>query len=46
MKKGTKVKRGEVIGYMGRTGRTTGCHVHYEVRVHDKRVNPVNYILN
>jgi murein DD-endopeptidase MepM/ murein hydrolase activator NlpD len=46
MKKGTEVKRGEVIGYMGRTGRTTGCHVHYEVRVYGKPVNPVDYILN
>ena len=43
---GTKVKRGHVIGYMGRTGRSTGCHVHYEVMVYGKRVNPANYILN
>jgi len=46
IEKGTEVKRGQVIGYMGRTGRTTGCHVHYEVRVYNKPVNPVNYILN
>ena len=46
MKLGTEVKRGEVIGYMGKTGRTTGCHLHYEVRVHDKRVNPIEYILD
>ena len=43
---GTEVKRGQVIGYMGRTGRSTGCHVHYEVMVYGKRVNPANYILN
>jgi murein DD-endopeptidase MepM/ murein hydrolase activator NlpD len=46
VKKGTEVKRGQVIGYMGRTGRTTGCHVHYEVRVNGKQVNPEDYILN
>lgn len=43
---GTEVERGQVIGYMGRTGRSTGCHVHYEVMVHGERVNPANYILN
>jgi murein DD-endopeptidase MepM/ murein hydrolase activator NlpD len=43
---GTEVKRGQVIGYMGRTGRSTGCHVHYEVMVHGRRVNPADYILN
>jgi murein DD-endopeptidase MepM/ murein hydrolase activator NlpD len=43
---GTEVKRGDVIGYMGTTGRSTGCHVHYEVRVYGKRVDPVEYILN
>lgn len=43
---GTEVKRGEVIGYVGRSGRTTGCHVHYEVRVNGKQVNPIDYIMN
>jgi len=46
VKKGTKVKRGGIIGYMGRTGRSTGTHVHYEVRRDGKPVNPVNYILD
>ena len=43
---GAKVKRGEVIGYMGRTGRATGVHVHYEVRVNGRQVDPMDYILN
>ena len=45
-KKGTSVERGDVIGYVGKTGRTTGSHVHYEVRVNGKRVNPRDYILD
>lgn len=46
MKEGDEVRRGDVIGYMGRTGRTTGCHVHYEICIDRKRVNPADYILN
>ena len=46
VKKGTKVRRGDVIGYVGRTGRATGSHVHYEVRLNGERVNPKKYILN
>ena len=46
LKKGTKVNRGGIIGYMGRTGRVTGTHVHYEVRLKGKPANPVNYILD
>jgi hypothetical protein len=45
VKNGQFVKRGEVIGYMGSTGRSTGSHVHYEVRIDDKCVNPSTYIL-
>ncbi len=41
---GQSVSRGQVIGYIGHSGRTTGNHVHYEVRIHNTPVNPYKYL--
>ncbi|MBN1939774.1 MAG: M23 family metallopeptidase [Candidatus Aminicenantes bacterium] len=46
VKSGQKVKRGDVIGRVGHTGRALGDHVHYEVRVNGTPVNPADYILS
>jgi murein DD-endopeptidase MepM/ murein hydrolase activator NlpD len=46
VKAGQHVKRGDVIGFVGSTGRSTGPHLHYEVRLNDKPVNPLEFILN
>ena len=41
---GQTVVRGQVIGYVGHSGRVTGSHVHYEVRIHNTAVNPHKYL--
>lgn len=41
---GTHVKRGDVIGYEGASGRSTGPHLHYEVRIYNTPVNPWRYL--
>ena len=43
---GEHVTRGQVIGYVGQSGRATGPHLHYEVRVHNVPVNPHKYLRN
>ncbi len=46
VKDGQRVKRGDVIGYVGNTGRSTGYHLHYEVHFDGKATNPMGYILD
>ena len=46
VKKGQKVKRGDLIGYVGDTGLSTAPHLHYEIFINDRRVDPVHYFFN
>ena len=42
--KGAVVVKGEVIGFVGSTGQSTGNHLHYEVIKNDRVINPINFI--
>ena len=46
VRKGQKVKRGDVIGFVGNSGTSTAPHLHYEVHVKNKKVNPSHYYFN
>lgn len=44
VKTGDWVSEGGKLGYMGSTGNSTGYHLHFEIRYHDKPINPLNYL--
>jgi murein DD-endopeptidase MepM/ murein hydrolase activator NlpD len=45
VKSGQKIERGQVVGYVGKTGKALGPHLHYEVHLNGKAINPIHYII-
>jgi murein DD-endopeptidase MepM/ murein hydrolase activator NlpD len=45
-RRGQKIQRGELLGYIGSTGTSTAPHLHYEVIKGKNKVNPINYFFN
>jgi murein DD-endopeptidase MepM/ murein hydrolase activator NlpD len=46
VKKGARVSRGDIIAHSGNSGRSSAPHLHYEVRIGGRPVNPLSYILD
>ena len=46
VKAGDRVQRGDLVGFAGATGRATGDHLHYEVLVHGRQLNPLQFLVN
>lgn len=46
VRNGQKVKRGQLIGYVGATGKATGAHLHYEVLKNDVNIDPIHFFYN
>ncbi|HXE79927.1 MAG TPA: M23 family metallopeptidase [Vicinamibacterales bacterium] len=46
VKAGDRVKRGDIIGYVGTTGRATGSHVHYEIVANGRMLNPLKFLID
>lgn len=46
VRRGQRIKRGEIIGWVGSTGKSTGPHCHYEVKINGANVNPVYFFSN
>jgi hypothetical protein len=46
VREGQMVKRGDLIGRCGKTGMATNPHLHYEVRLHGKQMNPLDYFFD
>ncbi len=44
VKEGEWVAQGQVIGYVGSTGNSTGPHLHFEIRINGEKVDPLKYI--